>query len=116
MVTSACVFVLALPAAFAILVVGLVFLLGGLGWVTGIEVPALMPVFVCMCLAAAAALAIVLARMAYRSVRRHQMEAMEPREPYCPHCGYNLTGNVSGTCPECGTKIERPPLRNAGNP
>jgi hypothetical protein len=24
---------------------------------------------------------------------------------YCK-CGYDLTGNVSGTCPECGTKIE----------
>ncbi|MDB5293091.1 MAG: hypothetical protein JWL69_4332 [Phycisphaerales bacterium] len=22
----------------------------------------------------------------------------------CPHCGYDLTGNVSGTCPECGEK------------
>lgn len=22
----------------------------------------------------------------------------------CQHCGYNLTGNVSGTCPECGTR------------
>ena len=21
----------------------------------------------------------------------------------CVHCGYNLTGNVSGVCPECGT-------------
>jgi hypothetical protein len=21
----------------------------------------------------------------------------------CPRCGYDLTGNVSGTCPECGT-------------
>ena len=20
----------------------------------------------------------------------------------CPHCGYDLTGNVSGVCPECG--------------
>ncbi len=26
----------------------------------------------------------------------------------CPHCDYDLTGNVSGVCPECGTKIERP--------
>jgi hypothetical protein len=24
----------------------------------------------------------------------------------CRECGYNLTGNVSGVCPECGTGIE----------
>jgi len=24
----------------------------------------------------------------------------------CQECGYNLTGNVSGVCPECGTPIE----------
>lgn len=23
----------------------------------------------------------------------------------CRHCGYSLTGNVSGTCPECGTLV-----------
>jgi hypothetical protein len=23
----------------------------------------------------------------------------------CPSCGYNLTGNTSGVCPECGTAI-----------
>ena len=23
---------------------------------------------------------------------------------HCQKCGYNLTGNVSGICPECGTK------------
>ena len=28
-----------------------------------------------------------------------------PRKGYCLHCGYNLTGNESGVCPECGTKI-----------
>jgi hypothetical protein len=27
------------------------------------------------------------------------------REGHCVHCGYNLTGNVSGVCPECGEKI-----------
>ncbi len=28
-----------------------------------------------------------------------------PREGYCDKCGYNLTGNTSGTCPECGEPI-----------
>ena len=23
----------------------------------------------------------------------------------CPDCGYNLTGNTSGVCPECGTPV-----------
>jgi hypothetical protein len=28
------------------------------------------------------------------------------RVPYsCAGCGYNLTGNVSGVCPECGTSV-----------
>ena len=27
-----------------------------------------------------------------------------PKSDSCKVCGYNLTGNVSGTCPECGTK------------
>lgn len=26
----------------------------------------------------------------------------------CAYCGYDLTGNVSGRCPECGTAIEAP--------
>lgn len=25
----------------------------------------------------------------------------------CQHCGYSLTGNTSGTCPECGTAVPR---------
>jgi hypothetical protein len=28
--------------------------------------------------------------------------------PRCPVCGYNLTGNVSGVCPECGTEVKQP--------
>lgn len=27
------------------------------------------------------------------------------KEETCHSCGYNLTGNVSGVCPECGTRI-----------
>jgi len=32
------------------------------------------------------------------------------RKGCCIRCGYNLTGNVSGRCPECGqeTQVERP--------
>jgi hypothetical protein len=26
---------------------------------------------------------------------------------HCEHCGYNLTGNVSGVCPECGLRLRR---------
>ena len=29
--------------------------------------------------------------------------------PICIGCGYDLTGNVSGVCPECGTVIHRVP-------
>jgi hypothetical protein len=28
-----------------------------------------------------------------------------PRPPECDCCGYNLTGNVSGVCPECGEPV-----------
>jgi len=28
---------------------------------------------------------------------------------HCRKCGYNLTGNVSGRCPECGTPATDPP-------
>jgi hypothetical protein len=29
----------------------------------------------------------------------------KPNKGHCQHCGYDLTGNVSGVCPECGTGI-----------
>ena len=27
---------------------------------------------------------------------------------HCQKCGYDLTGNESGTCPECGKEVESP--------
>lgn len=27
-------------------------------------------------------------------------------QPCCPKCEYDLTGNISGVCPECGTSVE----------
>lgn len=35
--------------------------------------------------------------------------ATDRRHPpdHCQTCGYNLTGNESGVCPECGTRVSR---------
>jgi hypothetical protein len=41
---------------------------------------------------------IVFIRGPYRRYRRR-------KKGLCLNCGYNLTGNVSGICPECGEKI-----------
>jgi hypothetical protein len=32
----------------------------------------------------------------------------------CLNCGYDLTGNESGTCPECGIRIETEPKAESG--
>ncbi len=37
-------------------------------------------------------------------LRRHRRR----KRGLCLKCGYNLTGNTSGICPECGTKIDPP--------
>ena len=34
------------------------------------------------------------------------VECRRRRKGLCLKCGYNLTGNVSGVCPECGTKFQ----------
>lgn len=34
------------------------------------------------------------------------------RRGFCPECMYSLTGNVSGVCPECGTRLSQ--LAQAG--
>lgn len=37
-----------------------------------------------------------------------------PPSGHCQKCGYDLTGNISGRCPECGTAA--PPTAPAINP
>jgi hypothetical protein len=36
---------------------------------------------------------------------RMRIRSRRKKENLCLTCGYNLTGNLSGTCPECGTQI-----------
>jgi hypothetical protein len=38
-------------------------------------------------------------------VSRRILQSRRSREGLCLKCGYNLTGNVSGICPECGEQI-----------
>ncbi len=33
----------------------------------------------------------------------HYLRKQEPVSGHCTCCGYNLAGNTSGRCPECGT-------------
>ena len=37
--------------------------------------------------------------------RRDAFKARFSSDPFCTKCHYNLTGNLSGICPECGTPI-----------
>ncbi len=47
-------------------------------------------------------LAMAPGRAIWRGYRMPEQETV----PTCQKCSYNLTGNVSGKCPECGTVIE----------
>jgi hypothetical protein len=51
----------------------------------------------------AAAFGIAPARLAFARWRRRR----RLRRGWCGKCGYDLTGNVSGVCPECGRPIVR---------
>jgi hypothetical protein len=61
-------------------------------------------------------LSLVVAWCWFRHGRR--WEAARGDVPLCTFCGYNLTGNVSGRCPECGASIEAggPAERSTGQP
>jgi hypothetical protein len=49
-----------------------------------------------------AAIAVPIIIFANNQVRRLQSESVS-----CRHCGYNLTGNTTGRCPECGNPTSR---------
>lgn len=39
------------------------------------------------------------------SLRNRWDQHFRPPPGHCQACGYNLTGNVSGVCPECGEQL-----------
>lgn len=42
-----------------------------------------------------------------RAVRYHRADRRARTSGLCTNCMYDLTGNVSGRCPECGTSVSR---------
>ncbi len=46
-------------------------------------------------------------RLSQRTV--HWLKTRRIRVGHCPNCNYNMTGNQSGKCPECGTPAPRIP-------
>ncbi|MBX3390570.1 MAG: hypothetical protein KF691_14065 [Phycisphaeraceae bacterium] len=42
--------------------------------------------------------------------RRPSLKARFFAPNLCRCCGYDLTGNCTGTCPECGTQVGAPAL------
>lgn len=53
---------------------------------------------------AALACYVIIWLMRWRITRNLREELNRRSLPTCMNCGYNLTGNTSGTCPECGKR------------
>jgi ABC-type dipeptide/oligopeptide/nickel transport system permease component len=43
--------------------------------------------------------------LAVRAERAGELRAARARQGLCPACGYDLTGNTSGRCSECGETV-----------
>jgi len=74
----------------------------------GIERGWLYPLVICSAIA-------LFIYVLHAAGRRDALRVRFPTFPLCWKCQYNLTGNISGICPECGTPIRTgTPLE--GNP
>ena len=50
----------------------------------------------------------ILPALAVRRLYQTKVRAKLSLLGYCANCRYNLTGNTSGVCPECGTTVAKP--------
>jgi hypothetical protein len=50
----------------------------------------------------------VLAVLAFRRSMRYSLRRELTKVGLCASCGYDLTGNTSGQCPECGARVPAP--------
>lgn len=57
-----------------------------------------------------AAMLAVIARIRLKEVEQGE-QYDRWHEGQCMYCGYNLQGNESGVCPECGKEIPPPPAK-----
>jgi len=95
-------------AANFVLMFFLTSVLIGLAW--RLVSPGTMPPgYMTLCIPALVGVAGCIARVRLRRRRRREeidrRRAGRLRAGLCPRCEYNLTGNVSGRCPECGERI-----------
>lgn len=72
------------------------------GRVKMLAIPLWFPAFLFGILPAGSVISSLLGRL-----RRH-------RCGLCMKCGYNLTGNTTGVCPECGTAFVKKPYEAQG--
>lgn len=49
---------------------------------------------------------LIVAMMLFYGWREYVGRKRRESDHECHRCGYNLTGNVSGRCPECGTPVK----------
>lgn len=95
-----------MATALALLVSCVVFLV-----VTGFYMPILVMMVGNTVAIAALAVPVISVPIAYFSFKKtfgyFRWKKIPRLGSGCWKCGYNLTGNVSGVCPECGTPIDK---------
>ena len=83
----------------------MVFLLSFVPWITGKDL-ASSALRMALLLSIGFLYIALLTWLSRRSIQRSLWRKLAARGiPCCMHCGYDLTGNESGVCPECGKAL-----------